>query len=189
MENEKSRILIIDDEQALRESMGAVLEETGYLVGYAENGAQALKLIKESFYDILLVDYMLPEMNGVECIKQSLALSPDSVPVIITGSSSIEIAVEAMRIGAHDYLLKPLNMDDLQKVLSSILHEREEFRKGKLNLEQVIKSVSDDKEPDISTVVCSSDYSSSGKARKDYLKPVVLVLKDVAALFHLSPKQ
>jgi DNA-binding NtrC family response regulator len=189
MDQGKAKILVIDDEDALRESMSAVLEEAGYLVSGAENGGKALDLIKGQYFDILLVDYMLPDMNGIECINQALPLSKDSVPVIITGSSSIEIAVEAMRIGAHDYLLKPVNMDDLLKVLAGILREREEFRKGKTNLDQIVHKIGNEMEPDIVRVVLASDRADSIENKRNLFMPVKQVLNDVVDLLRRSQEK
>lgn len=191
MDNEtsgKANILIIDDEPALRESIAMVLENAGYRASCAESGPQALGIMKDHFFDILLVDYMLPEMNGIECIKQGLAISPESIPVVITGSSSIEIAVEAMRIGAHDYLLKPLNLDDLIELLSSILQEREECRKGKQNLEQVLKQIGNEQEERMTSVVLSADHATIQKRKVSILAPVKQIFTDIAVLMRLSKK-
>jgi DNA-binding NtrC family response regulator len=143
----KASILIIEDEEPFRNSMKAILEGEDYVVHSAENGLEALNLIKQMFFDIILVDFNLPDMNGLDLIKKALAMSRDTIPLIITGTSSIETAVESMRIGAHDYLIKPVDMDELKKHLFLVLMEREEFKKNKQRFQDIFDTISD-KEPE-----------------------------------------
>lgn len=137
----KASLLIVEDEEAVRESLRAVLECDGYHCDGAENGTRALEMVSQQFYNIMLVDYRLPDMNGLEFIKQALVISKDSVPLIVTGCSSLEIALEGMRAGAHDYLVKPVGLDELKKNLEGILQEREVFLKGKTRFQEVIKEI------------------------------------------------
>lgn len=141
MNENKTRILIIEDEEAERLSLIGVLEAAGYTVDGAENAATALDKIKKQFYDVMIVDYKLPDGDGIDLIKQILQISKDSVPVLATGYSSLEVAVESMRIGAHDYIVKPINIDDLKKNIESIVLERDELQKGKKNLQDIVKRI------------------------------------------------
>jgi DNA-binding NtrC family response regulator len=135
-----AKILIIEDEDAIRESLQAILATKGFDVASSATGKDALDKIKRDFYDILLVDYKLNDMDGLNLIKESLFISKDSVPIIITGYSSVETAVDAMRIGAHDYLIKPVDIDSLIETIKVILNERDELRRGQTNLQRVITS-------------------------------------------------
>lgn len=141
MSEEKINILIIEDDESARISLKAILSLEGYAVRDAENASMALGLLKEKHFDILLVDYRLPDMNGIDLIKQAMVISSDSIPIVITGAASLEIAVEAMRIGAHDYLVKPVNMEELKKILLNVIVERDEFRKGRGKFQQVVLSL------------------------------------------------
>jgi DNA-binding NtrC family response regulator len=142
----KASILVIEDEEPFRNSIKTILEEEEYIVHSAENGFDALNLIKQMFFDIILVDFKLPDMNGLDLIKKALTISRETIPIIITATSSIETAVESMRIGAHDYLIKPIDMDELKKHLFLVLMEREEFKKGKQRFQDILENISE-KEP------------------------------------------
>ncbi len=127
----KAHILVIEDEESNRSSLVDILESEGFAVSAAENGAAALELTNKWIFDVLLVDYNLPDVNGIDIIRQILKVSKESVPVIITGSSSLETALEGMRIGVHDYLVKPVDPGELLSIIKTILREREEFRRAK----------------------------------------------------------
>jgi DNA-binding NtrC family response regulator len=136
-----ANIIIIDDEQGIRETLAPMLEEAGFAAQCCENGAMAIEMAKKTFFDVIIVDYRLPDMDGLQLIKQVLLASPESVPIIISASSSIEIAVAAMRMGAHDYLVKPINTPDLIAIISTILNERSAFVREKSNRERIIKQL------------------------------------------------
>jgi two-component system, NtrC family, response regulator AtoC len=142
----KASILILEDDEQSKASLKAILEAADYVVYSASTGQDALGLVKQMFFDILLVDYKLPDINGLEFIKKALIISKDSIPIVITGTNSMDIAVESMRLGVHDFLIKPIDPDELIKNLSHILEEREEYRKGKKKFHEVLEILSD-KEP------------------------------------------
>ena len=112
------RILVVDDERALRDTLKGILEDEGYDVTAAEDGAEALALFEKSPYDVVLCDIKMPKMDGVEVLEKLLELG--DVPVVmISGHGTIETAVDAMRRGAYDYIEKPL---DLNRLLVSVRH-------------------------------------------------------------------
>ena len=122
-------------------SLKGALETHDYSVFEAANAAAALDMVKRQFFDILIVDYKLPDTNGIDLVKQALVVSGESVPIVVTGFSSLEIAVESMRIGAHDYLVKPINIDELKKIIENIVIEREELKNGKARLSESLKKL------------------------------------------------
>jgi DNA-binding NtrC family response regulator len=107
------RILVVDDEQIIRESLSFVLKREGYGVDEAANGKEALTKHEVLPYDIIITDVEMPEMKGVELLKQIRQRTPQTLVVIITAFGSVETAVQALREGAADYILKPINFDDL----------------------------------------------------------------------------
>lgn len=112
------RILVVDDERAIRDTLKGILEDEGYDVTAAEDGAEALALFEKSPYDVVLCDIKMPKMDGVEVLEKLLELG--DVPVVmISGHGTIETAVDAMRRGAYDYIEKPL---DLNRLLVSVRH-------------------------------------------------------------------
>ena len=128
------KVLIIEDEEIVKETLAENLKDKGFFVDTAENATVALAMIRQFYYDILLVDYRLPDMNGLALIKEAAEISKDSVAIVITGYSSVETAVDAMRMGAYDYLLKPIDIDALVTEINIILKEREAYQKGKERL-------------------------------------------------------
>ena len=110
----KPRILIVDDEQSMREMLGIVLRRDGYDVRVAENGRQAIEALKQEPIDLLLSDIRMPDVNGVEVLRAAKELNRDVVAFMMTAYASTDSAVEAMRLGAVDYFTKPFNMDELR---------------------------------------------------------------------------
>jgi DNA-binding NtrC family response regulator len=107
------RILVVDDEQIIRESLSFILKKEGYNVEEAANGKDALMKHEANPFDIIITDIEMPEMKGVDLLKQIRQRTPQTLVVIITAFGSVETAVLALREGAADYILKPVNFDDL----------------------------------------------------------------------------
>ncbi len=107
------RILVVDDEQIIRESLSFILKKEGYNVEEAANGKDALAKHETNPFDIIITDIEMPEMKGVDLLKQIRQRTPQTLVVIITAFGSVETAVQALREGAADYILKPINFDDL----------------------------------------------------------------------------
>ena len=108
------RILVSDDEPSMRDMLRIVLRRDGYDVLVAENGRQAIDVLKRDDVDLLLSDIRMSDLSGVEVLRQAKALRGDIVVFMMTAFASTQTAVEAMRLGAVDYLTKPFNMDELR---------------------------------------------------------------------------
>jgi len=107
------KILVVDDEQIIRESISYILRKEGYTVGEADNGRSAYdKLTVESF-DLVITDLEMPEMRGIELLERIMQLNPVTSVIIITAYGSLETAITALRSGANDYILKPIEFDEL----------------------------------------------------------------------------
>lgn len=114
----EARVLVVDDERAIRDTLKNILEDENYEVVTAESGAQALQLFEKSHFDVVLCDIKMPRMDGVEVLEKLMVIS--DVPVVmISGHGTIETAVDAIRRGAYDYIEKPL---DLNRLLVSLRH-------------------------------------------------------------------
>ena len=105
-------ILVVDDEAIVRESLGSWFREDGHHVDTAQDGREALRLLGRNHYDIALVDIKMPGMDGLELQGRVAAANRDLTIIIMTAYASVESAIEALRIGAHDYLLKPLVLEE-----------------------------------------------------------------------------
>jgi signal transduction histidine kinase len=120
----KHLILIIDDEEALRDGCSQVLEKAGYAVLTAEQGIEGIKLAREHLPDMAFIDLKMPNISGMEIIEILSRDIPDIVLVMITGFATIVSAVEAMQKGAYDYLPKPFNPDQLRVLAKRGLEHR-----------------------------------------------------------------
>jgi len=124
MSPNKGRVLIADDEEAARRSLGQILSEDGYEVFLASDGEEALRLVAEQSPDILLSDLRMPRLDGHELLARVRQGYPDVALVIMTAHGTIRSAVKAVQEGAEDYLTKPIDVEDLERVLERILKKR-----------------------------------------------------------------
>jgi DNA-binding NtrC family response regulator len=118
-------ILIVDDEDIIRESLSFVLNREGYRIQEAPNGRVAADMIKNETFDLVLTDLEMPEMKGIELLEHVTRFSPETLVVIITAYGSIDTAIAALRKGAVDYVLKPVEFDELLIKLKRILANRQ----------------------------------------------------------------
>ena len=107
------RILIADDESTIRETLSDVLSEAGYKVVTAEDGQQAVEVLTNTHVDVALVDIRMPKLDGLEVLARTREMTPDVQVIVITAFGTIENAVEAIRLGASDYVTKPFVFDDI----------------------------------------------------------------------------
>ncbi|MFN8789966.1 MAG: sigma-54-dependent transcriptional regulator [Bdellovibrionales bacterium] len=120
----KSRILVVDDEESIREFLEIMLKKEGYEVTLAEDGAQAKDLLGKKTFDMVISDLQMPNMNGLELLKHVKESSPDTVFMMITAFGTTETAVEAMKIGAYDYITKPFKIDEVRLNINNALRSR-----------------------------------------------------------------
>jgi two-component system, NtrC family, response regulator len=119
-----ARILVVDDEQNARDALRTILGEEGYEVAEAGDGTQALALLPSFAPDVVLADVRMPQMDGITLLKRARAEGSDSLFVMMTAFASIELAVEAMRSGAENFLVKPLDVNAVLVVLEKVLEKR-----------------------------------------------------------------
>lgn len=112
----KRSILVCDDEEGIRESLKLILEKD-YDVIFAESGDEAIQKMKASPVDIVILDIKMPKKDGLETLKELKNINPSSKVIIATGYKSADIAQEAMKLGASDYIVKPFNRDNITKVV------------------------------------------------------------------------
>jgi len=122
--DEKANILIIDDDEAIRDSCGQVLQKKGYSVKGAKDGREGLKFFKKEFFHVVLLDLKLPGPDGMAVLSKIKEEAPETPVIIITGYASIESAVEAMKRGAFDYLAKPFSPEGLRVITKKALGSR-----------------------------------------------------------------
>lgn len=120
----KPVLLIVDDEKNAREGLARALQKN-YEVLLADNGQRALEVLSEKPVDVLLSDVRMPAMDGLTLLQRALARTPQPLCIMLTAYGSIELAVEAMRRGAYDFMTKPINLDRLEMVLQRALRTRD----------------------------------------------------------------
>ncbi len=118
------RIMIVDDEAELMTALCEALAVQGYETMGFTTGADALKVLVEQDYDLLLTDLMMPEMDGIALLQAGLEIDPNLVGIIMTGHGTVQTAVEAMKKGAFDYVLKPFKLNTLLPLLSRAMEVR-----------------------------------------------------------------
>lgn len=130
-------ILIVDDEQEIRDSLSEVLTDEDYLTYTAENGQVALEMLNDQHYDIIISDIKMPKLDGVTLLKTVKEQAPDTFVILITSYGSTETAIEAMRHGAIDYVLKPLDFDELILRIKNIVLHRDLLREVRFLRQEV----------------------------------------------------
>jgi DNA-binding NtrC family response regulator len=123
----KANLLIIDDDQSIRDSCSQVFKKEGYTVKTAKDGNDGLKLFKKEFFHAVLLDLKLPGLNGMEVLSRIKEENPETPVIIITGYATIESAVEAIKRGASDYISKPFSPTELRVITQKALESRKAF--------------------------------------------------------------
>lgn len=119
----KSRILIIDDDELVTSSLKRSLSQSDYTVDVAASGKAGIEKVKKEPPDMVLLDIFLGDINGLEVLKKILLINPDLPVVMITGFADVQTAVNAIKIGAIDFILKPINIDQLELIISKVLKQ------------------------------------------------------------------
>lgn len=118
------RILIVEDEETLRTSLKRVLSKENYDVDSSGSAESALKMLEGSLYDMVITDIILPGIDGIELLRKIRERSQDQVVIIITAYGSLETAVEALRAGAYDYVVKPIIHEEIKQTVKNALKQR-----------------------------------------------------------------
>jgi len=121
-----SQVLIMEDEPSVAKGLQMILTENGYIVDLARTGQSALETFYKKGFDLLVADLRLPDIDGMEVIRKIKHARPDTEVIVITGYSTVPSAVEAMKLGACDYLSKPFSDDEFKSAVKGALGDREE---------------------------------------------------------------
>lgn len=120
----KPRILVVDDEESIREFLEIMLKKEGYEVTLAEDGAKALDVIKNKSFDMVISDLQMPNLTGIELLREVKNQYPDMLFMMITAFGTTESAVEAMKLGAYDYITKPFKIDEVRLNIANALRSK-----------------------------------------------------------------
>ncbi len=120
----RANILVIDDEENIRELLRELFEDENLSVSTASSGEEGIEIAKEKSFDVVITDLKMPGMNGIEVIRKFKEKNSNTTVIVITGYPTIESAIEAMKEGAYDYILKPFNLDQIKLVVRKALERQ-----------------------------------------------------------------
>src|SRR5438270_10550785 len=133
------RILFVDDEKPLQELLRSELPRLGHEVTVCPDGKAALKVLEKGKFDAAILDLRMPGMSGIEVLEHLKRVSPDTEAVVMTGHASMETAIEAVRLGAFDYITKPCKLAAIAAVLEKVI-ERRDFKNKNLALQTRVQA-------------------------------------------------
>ncbi|MGA2783124.1 MAG: response regulator [Candidatus Bathyarchaeia archaeon] len=125
---EKGRILVVDDDEGICNVVQTALKNKGYIVDVAKNAKEAIAKTSMNFYNLALIDLRLPDMDGTELLTAMKETTPAIRKIIVTGYPALQNAIDAVNRGAHGYLVKPINMDDLLRTVERHLKTQRELK-------------------------------------------------------------
>lgn len=137
----KAKILVVDDEELVRSSLEDILRLEGYEVQAVGSGDAALAVLQREGFDLILLDLKMPGMDGMEVMRAANRIAPDTKVILLTGHGSLESAIDALRQGAHDYILKPAPSGEILSSVARGLARRAEQQHRRLLLEQLDSSI------------------------------------------------
>ncbi len=139
--HETAYVLVVDDEAANRYSVSKTLQRVGYMVSEAANGEDALALIDKQPFDVVLTDIRMPGLDGVELLRRIKDRAPDAIVILMTGYASLGTTVEALRLGAHDYLIKPCSSQDIRQSVARGVERARNLRRRRKLIEAIKNDV------------------------------------------------
>jgi response regulator RpfG family c-di-GMP phosphodiesterase len=214
-QEERPRVLIVDDEKFIRDILADFLGMEGYVVRTAEDGQAALNELNQAHYDLVISDLKMPRMGGIELLEQIGTAAPNALTVIMTGFGTVETAIDAMKRGAYDYILKPFKVEEVihvvqrglekQRLAAENLRLKEalslykvsEAIQASLSLEEVLATVGDTAIHEIHGDIASTwlDDGEGGYFERQRLQPpkhqrsgTMKELKETVSLGTFSPK-
>jgi DNA-binding NtrC family response regulator len=126
LSNRKAKILVVDDDENICSTMKLFLELNNYDVDVANTGMQAIKKSNTEVYDVALLDIRLPDIEGTKLLTAFPETTPKMIKIMVTGFPTFENTLEALKLGADDYVMKPVNPEELVKIVKNKLKERKE---------------------------------------------------------------
>ena len=135
----KEKILIVDDEKSIRDFLEIMLKKEGYKVASASSGEEALKLVNQINYDLVISDIRMKGMSGVELLKNIKEINPETVVLMVTAYASVDTAIDAMKAGAYDYIAKPFKIEEVKHIIRNAL-DRKRLETENILLKKELKS-------------------------------------------------
>jgi DNA-binding response OmpR family regulator len=169
--HETAQVLVVDDEGAIRYSVSKTLQRVGHNVSEAENGEQALEMMRKQHYDVILTDIRMPGLTGVELLKRIKDTSPDAIVILMTGYASLGTAVEALRLGAHDYLIKPSSSQDIRQSVAKGIERARNLKRRRALLDVIRNNVGELTRADIEQPIRQPVYENGDFEEEELPRP------------------
>ncbi|WP_122857315.1 response regulator, partial [Pseudomonas viridiflava] len=167
MPKTSATLLIIDDDEVVRASLAAYLEDSGFSVLQASNGLQGIQIFEQKTPDLVVCDLRMPQMGGLELIRQVTSIAPQTPVIVVSGAGVMSDAVEALRLGAADYLIKPL--EDLAVLEHSVRRALDRARLLKENQEKQEKLETANRELEASLHLLQEDQDAGRQVQMNML--------------------
>jgi DNA-binding NtrC family response regulator len=136
---EKEKLLVVDDDEGVRQVLGEALGQAGYRVTSVESGEKAVAAVREAPFDLVILDMVLPRVDGMEVLKELTAIRAETPVIMVTGYASVETAIKAMKMGAVDYVVKPFRIEEVELVVGKAL-ERSSLRRENVYLRRQLET-------------------------------------------------
>lgn len=163
--NEPAQILVVDDEGANRYSVSKTLQRVGYIVGEAASGEEALEMLSKQQYHVILTDIRMPGVDGVELLRRIKEEQPDGIVILMTGYASLGTAVEALRLGAHDYLIKPSSSQDIRQSVARGVERARNLMRRRILIDAIRNDVIELTRADIEPIRATLDLEDEDEPR------------------------
>jgi two-component system alkaline phosphatase synthesis response regulator PhoP len=159
-----AHILVVDDEGAIRYSVSKTLQRIGYQVDEAASGEEALEMIARHEYEVILTDIRMPGLSGVDLLKRIKDISPDAIVILMTGYASLGTAVESLRLGAHDYLIKPSSSQDIRQSVARGVERARNLKRRRALLDAIRSNVFELTRADVEAIAAVYEDDDSAPA-------------------------
>jgi len=164
---DSASVLVVDDEAAIRYSVSKTLQRLGYSVREASNGEDALDIIRGETFDVVLTDIRMPPgLDGVELVRRIKDTDPDTIVILMTAYPSLNTAVEALRLGAHDYLIKPSSSQDIRASVQRGIERAHNLKRRRALLDAIRSNVHELSRAAEETVVAVREGGGGGDERQ-----------------------
>ena len=179
--DDSAYVLVVDDEGANRYSVSKTLQRVGYIVSEAASGEEALEIMSKQAFDVVLTDIRMPGLDGVELLRLIKEESPDIIVILMTAYASLGTAVEALRLGAHDYLIKPSSSQDIRQSVARGVERAQNLKRRRALLDAIRSDVFELARADTDMPAASSETTAPIE------RPSEMISEPVASSMQLGP--
>lgn len=166
--NQPAHVLVVDDEGANRYSVSKTLQRVGYVVDEASSGEEALNHVEKQEFDVVLTDIRMQGIDGIELLRRVKDASPDAIVILMTGYASLGTAVEALRLGAHDYLIKPSSSQDIRSSVARGIERARNLKRRRRLLDAIKTDVFELAREDVESARIAFDASFERSTQQQY---------------------